>query len=158
MLPGGSAADRGWSDTGAQSATLERQRQTCDGATEIAGRVLLALPDSVDRQPHYRRLANRFIRSSLRQRGPLAASPPLKALVRRYFEDCNETHEAMKRAKDVTGGCTASAVDPGSAGRLWDVGAELAATVAGSPINSDAGRLDGRKSCARLWWQERSPR
>jgi NAD(P)-dependent dehydrogenase (short-subunit alcohol dehydrogenase family) len=50
----------------------------------------------------------------------LAASPLLEDISGRYFEDCNEAQQVMKRPTDFTGGYAAYAVDPANAERLWD--------------------------------------
>ena len=55
----------------------------------------------------------------------LAASPLLEDISGRYFEDCNEAQQVMKRPTDFTGGYAAYAVDPANADRLWDESLKL---------------------------------
>ena len=48
------------------------------------------------------------------------ASPLLEDISGRYFEDCNEAQQVMKRPTDFTWEYAAYAVDPANAERLWD--------------------------------------
>lgn len=49
----------------------------------------------------------------------LAASPLLRNISGRYFEDCNEAELVTARPSDFSGGYAAYALDPGNAERLW---------------------------------------
>jgi NAD(P)-dependent dehydrogenase (short-subunit alcohol dehydrogenase family) len=55
----------------------------------------------------------------------LAASPLLNGVSGRYFEDCNEAKQVVKRPTDFTGGYAPYALDPDNANRLWDVSKRL---------------------------------
>ena len=57
----------------------------------------------------------------------LAASPLLKGIGGRYFEDCNEAVLVTRRPPAVTGGVAAYALDPGNADRLWDISRKMLA-------------------------------
>jgi NAD(P)-dependent dehydrogenase (short-subunit alcohol dehydrogenase family) len=58
----------------------------------------------------------------------VATSPQLEGIGGRYFEDCNEAAVVDPSASDFVGsGVAAYALDPGNAGRLWDVSQDLVA-------------------------------
>jgi NAD(P)-dependent dehydrogenase (short-subunit alcohol dehydrogenase family) len=60
----------------------------------------------------------------------LAASPLLKGIGGRYFEDCNEAPVVRKRPVDFGGGVAPYALDPANAERLWSIALKL---IAGRP-------------------------
>jgi len=58
----------------------------------------------------------------------VAASPQLKGIGGRYFEDCNEAEVIDSDATDLSDhrfGVAPYALDPGNAERLWDVSESL---------------------------------
>jgi NAD(P)-dependent dehydrogenase (short-subunit alcohol dehydrogenase family) len=57
----------------------------------------------------------------------LAASPLVRGVSGRYFEDCNEAREIKQRPSDFSGGVAAYALDAENAERLWDVALKLIA-------------------------------
>jgi NAD(P)-dependent dehydrogenase (short-subunit alcohol dehydrogenase family) len=57
----------------------------------------------------------------------LAASPLLKGIGGRYFEDCNEAPVVRKRPVDFSGGVAPYALDPANAERLWSIALKLIA-------------------------------
>jgi NAD(P)-dependent dehydrogenase (short-subunit alcohol dehydrogenase family) len=57
----------------------------------------------------------------------LAASPLLKGIGGRYFEDCNEAPVVRTRPVDFGGGVAPYALDPANAERLWSMALELIA-------------------------------
>jgi NAD(P)-dependent dehydrogenase (short-subunit alcohol dehydrogenase family) len=57
----------------------------------------------------------------------LAASPLLKGIGGRYFEDCNEAPVVRKRPVDFSGGVAPYGLDPANAERLWSIALRLIA-------------------------------
>jgi NAD(P)-dependent dehydrogenase (short-subunit alcohol dehydrogenase family) len=57
----------------------------------------------------------------------LAASPLLEGVSGRYFEDCNEARQILRRPTDFSGGVAPYALDSANAARLWDVALKLIA-------------------------------
>ena len=57
----------------------------------------------------------------------LAASPLLRGVSGRYFEDCNEARPVHARTTDFSGGVAPYALDAANAERLWEVGLKLIA-------------------------------
>ena len=57
----------------------------------------------------------------------LAASPLLREVSGRYFEDCNEAQPIQQRPLDFSGGVAPYALDAENAERLWQVGLKLIA-------------------------------
>src|SRR6266850_1607691 len=57
----------------------------------------------------------------------LAASPLVRGVSGRYFEDCNEARQVKQRPTDFSGGVAPYAVDAENAERLWNVALNLIA-------------------------------
>jgi NAD(P)-dependent dehydrogenase (short-subunit alcohol dehydrogenase family) len=57
----------------------------------------------------------------------LAASPLVRGVSGRYFEDCNEAQTIKQRPTDFSGGVAAYALDAENAERLWEVVLKLVA-------------------------------
>ena len=55
----------------------------------------------------------------------LAASPLLRGVGGRYFEDCNEAPVVERRGAPGSGGVAAYALDPANAERLWDLSSRM---------------------------------
>ncbi|WP_421849107.1 SDR family NAD(P)-dependent oxidoreductase [Novosphingobium sp.] len=55
----------------------------------------------------------------------LAVSSLVDGIGGRYFEDCNEAMQVVKRPTDFTGGYAPYALDAGNAARLWELSEQL---------------------------------
>jgi NAD(P)-dependent dehydrogenase (short-subunit alcohol dehydrogenase family) len=97
-------------------------------ATPLQRHVLEADPDYMEKA------TDRYERAGLTLKTPeqgaatsilLAASPLLEGVGGRYFEDCNEAPVVHRRPEFGMGGVAFYAVDPGNAGRLWEISLEL---------------------------------
>jgi NAD(P)-dependent dehydrogenase (short-subunit alcohol dehydrogenase family) len=93
-------------------------------ATPLQRHVLEADPDYMEKA------ADRYERAGVTLKTPeqgaatsilLAASPLLEGVGARYFEDCNEAPVVHRRPEFGVAGVAFYAVDPGNAGRLWEV-------------------------------------
>ena len=117
-------ANRRWADDGITANAL----MPGGIATPLQRHVLAADPD------YMKKATERFERAGRQLKTPeqgaatsvlLAASPLVKGVGGRYFEDCNAAPVLHERPAAGMGGVATYALDPGNAWRLWEVSLEL---------------------------------